>query len=343
MNDSYILTDKTIKGLYSDEKEAGIALELAQMVTVSNNPYKPVTYYDGEQQIDYLNVAARTIYELETHSLPELPDNPLTRAIESYFGHHTELYLHWLAHSALAPHSPILIPFLVSTDRDKGGTGKTLCSATIPTAIYYSVSTVSAQSMSSDWGDVTTATRTVVLNDIAYMEPKEWNPIYGKMRDETSQGQRRRKNMKFSDFVQVTDSYGITVSANWIPPLDPHDRRAWVILPQHLEYGDTDPVSKADADWLDVFAQEHLHNYYTEVSELMAHLRYLYNEHTNKFKKELYRKAPETKGRNMAIAKGKTYSEQIIYAIQMEPQELWSFMASDEDRSILLCLSVCML
>ena len=115
-----------------------------------------------------------------------------------------------------------------------------------------------------------------------------------------------------------------------MPSLDPHDRRAWVVLPQHLDYGDTLPVSKEDADWLDIFAQDNLTTYYPELSDLMAYLRYLYTEHRDKYKEELYRKAPKTKGRDMAVNKGTTYSSRIISSIQLGPEELFELMLSDE-------------
>jgi len=326
---SFLMTQTALKSFYGEDTQA--MMFLAEQVTLVDNPFKEVAYRDSEYQLDYFNIAQRTDYERQTTKRLTKPDSALTRAIHSYFGEYEELYYHWLAHTTLAESSPLMIPFLVSTPNDAGGTGKTLCSAVIPTALVYAVSTITAKTMTDDWGDSTSSSRLVALNDLEPMSTVAWNSIYGKMRDETSQGMRRRKNMKYAGFVEVTDSYALALSANYIPQLDPHDRRAWVMLPQHLEYGDTEPVSKEDMKWLDHFAKDHLDKYYTEVADLMAYLRYLYIEETDKFKEELYRKAPETKGRDMAVSKGATHSEQIIHSMQISPESLFDLMDSDEN------------
>ena len=330
--DSLFITEGAMKKLLKvNNKDWPDYHNTMPTVKLVNNPYKPKFFYDIENDIMCYNLSKQTVYQknaLEQDKLSE--DNVVYRLIQSYYGPYTELYLHWLAHTMFGNRSPHTVLLAVSPPEAPAGTGKTLTTSSIPQRLIYAAQTVSEDVISSGWGQVFLGKRLLTLNDLRSKDI--WSKmIYSEIRNKTTGGQRRYEQLKYGGFIEHTESVSFSVSANFLPPLDPHDRRAFVVLPQQI-YGETSFLDDDDAMKINqMFEGTSLETYIPELQELANYLLYLYNNEREKFKQELYIRAPETKGRELCISESKGTARSLLTILSKYPEDLSMEIRHDND------------
>ena len=330
--DSLFITENAMKKLLKvGNKDWPDYHNTMPTIKLVNNPYKSKFFYDIENDIMCYNLSKQTTYQKNALAQGDLSsDNVVYRLIQSYYGPYTELYLHWLAHTMFGSRSPHSVLLAVSPPEAPAGTGKTLTTSSIPQRLIYAAQTVSEDVVSSGWGQVFLGKRLLTLNDLRSKDV--WSRmIYSEIRNKTTGGQRRYEQLKYGGFIEHTESVSFSVSANFLPPLDPHDRRALVVLPQQI-YGDTEFLSDSDAVRINnMFEGTDLDSYIPELQELANYLLYLYTSERDKFKQELYIRAPETKGRELCISESKGTARSLLTILSKYPEDLSMEIRQDND------------
>jgi len=333
--DSLFLNESSIRKLLNTSAKQFVDYHLAMpTVKLVNNPYKPKYYYDIDNDIACYNLTKQTRYYKEALASSQLNDsNIVYKLIKSYYGEYTELYLHWLAHTMFGSRSPHTVLLAVSPPETPAGTGKTLTTSSIPQRLIYAAQTVSEDVIQSGWGQVFLGKRLITLNDLR--GKSIWsNYIYSEIRNKTTGGQRRQEQLKYGGFIEHTESVTFSVSANFLPPLDPHDRRCFVVLPQQY-FGNTRLLTKPEAERInEMFENTPLDYWIPELQELANYLKYLYENERDKFSRELYIEAPDTKGRALCLKEGKGTARSLLSILSQYPDELSLEIRTDQDALI---------
>ena len=309
-----VLSDR----LYSKED-----VQLIPKVRIIDNPYEPRVSYDDLNSIDTINLANNTRYVEEAYSNPRFEDSPLKRLIYSYFEpEEAELYLHWLAHCTFGTRSPQTVLMLVAEKTDESGLGKSLLTQAIPQRLIEASATAKMEGIDK-WGNMVLGKRLVVFNDMQKLKSNEWNTVTSFIRDRTTGGTKRIDDVKYGMPITSTSAVAFAMSANFIPPIEEHDRRMWIALPAQI-YGTppTEKCDQADAMWYRNNLERDFEEYIPELQALANHLLYLYTSHRNKYDTELYERAPETLGLEIAKRTGINFSEQLPKLISQGPRAL---------------------
>jgi hypothetical protein len=311
-------------------------LALIPLVKVIDDPFSEPVQLDLENEIDTINLAINTSYYEQAIPVAEMPDNPITRLVTSYFGvEWSDLYYHWLANAMYNSRAPQTVPVLVSPKEDEGATGKSSLAQALPTRLIHATGTIDPDSTEKGWGDVVSGKRLLCLNDVKNLKADKLKSLQAFIRDRTTGGARRHDNMKYGGFQASTATVAFSFSANWVPSIDEHDRRFWYVLPDSLYNAKGSKLSLEDSAQINQwFEHTPLETHIEEVQEIANYLLYIYKEyytgkeyHKNFF--YLYNEAPHTKGRQMALRQQKTYSEMLIPAIKQGPKALQDIMGDD--------------
>ena len=331
-NDSHFLSEATTRKLLKvgikDFTEYHNAMPTVKIV---NNPYKERFYFDVDNDIMIYNMAKQTQYYKQAIKTPSLSrSNIVRKVIESYYGDYAELYFHWLAHTMYSSRTPHTVLVTASPPEAPAGTGKTLTSSSIPQRLIYAAQTIGEDILSSGWGQVFLGKRLISLNDLR--SAKQWESfVYPEIRNKTTGGQRRQEVLKYGGFVEHTNAVSFSVSANFLPPLDPHDRRCFVVMPQQI-YGNTRMLSYSEATILNkMFEVTPLNTFIPELQELANFLLYLFKEEHDKYLRELYIEAPKTKGRSMCLRAGKGIARTLLTILTNNPGDLQLEVRVDND------------
>lgn len=318
--DNAVLSQNTVLSLRQYSKED---LQLIPLVKVVVNPFQSSIWFEGSSNIDIINLAQHSRYYEEAVPVEEIPDNVITRLVYSYFGSkYQDFYYHWLAHCMYHTRAPQTMPMLVSPSEDRGSTGKSSLAQAIPQRLIFSASTADPQQTESGWGDSTAGRKLVCFNDMKEMHKAKWGAVHAFAKDHSTSGARRMENMKFGGFTLTSHSNAFSFSANWVPPIDEHDRRLWYVFPQSL-YGDTGFLDEDDVYTLNhMLEHSQLDDYHTELQDVANYLKYLYEYDRERYNTELYISAPQTEYRDIALKQQKTYSESLIPSIAGGPEQL---------------------
>ena len=305
-------------------------LQAIPLVKVIVNPFEPYISFDDRSALSTVNLSEQTEYYDKATPVPTKPDNVLTRLITSYFGaEYQEFYYHWLAHLMYNSRPPQTMPMLVSTRNDMAATGKSTLAQSIPARLVAASATADINSTEAGWGDLTMGRKLISFNDMKQMSKNKWEPVYAFAKDHSTSGARRLENMKFGGFTLSTSSNAFSFSANWIPPMDEHDRRLWVVFPQMI-YGSSKLLEHDDIERLNyVIEASDMTVYHEEFQELANYLKYLFENFKNKFNTELYITAPITPYRAEALKSQRNYSETLLHAITNSPEALENIIGSD--------------
>jgi hypothetical protein len=79
-----------------------------------------------------------------------------------------------------------------------------------------------------------------------------------------------------------------------------------------------------------IIESTNLTDYHEEFQELANYLRYLFDNHKTEFEHELYRVAPITEYRDVAIRQQRNYSETLLDAMCKSPQALEDLVGSEQ-------------
>jgi len=322
-NDEILFGENTLIDIYNQmgleysKKEVIPSLPLVRLV---NYPFKPRYFYDEDNSIDCLNLAEKSLYQDQAISNSNKPENIITKAIHSVFGdnaynnqddgnyHYNEpinredFYYHLLAHMVFGSRAVQTVLMAVSSHEDSGGRFKTGIAAHLPSRLIATSAAVKLRDVEKGWGNLKRGRSYLLMNDLQ-KDLRAWETtVYPEIRDSTTGGIRRMTDLKYGGFITYDSSCGYTVSANFMPPLEDHDRRAWVITPASLK--DTKLLlSKDEAlklKW--ILEDTPLDYYHEEIQELANYLLYLYKNEYDKYSIELYVKAPETPERRECIS-----------------------------------------
>lgn len=318
--DNSVLSTNTVLSLRQYSKED---LQLIPLVKVVVDPFKPSIWFEGKSNIDIINLAQHSRYYEEAVPVEEIPDNVITRLIYSYFGEkYQDFYYHWLAHCMFHSRAPQTMPMLVSPSEDRGSTGKSSLAQAVPQRLIFAASTADPQQTESGWGDSTAGRKLVCFNDMKEMHKSKWGAVHAFAKDHSTSGARRMENMKFGGFTLSSHSNAFSFSANWVPPIDEHDRRLWYVFPQSL-YGNTEFLTEDDVYVLNhMLEHSQLDDYHPELQDVANYLKYIYEYERDRYNTELYITAPQTEYRDIALKQQKTYSESLIPSIASGPDQL---------------------
>ena len=307
---------------------------MGEFIKIINDPYKPRLSFNHDPSINMfeLNLSPRTIYQEQAVPDPHFPDNIVTRALSSYFGpEYLPVYLNWLAQLMFGKVNPQMIVMLVTHDSVKGGTGKTLAAAAIPSRLVGATKIYNPQDLTDKWADAFIDNALVGVNDMPKMSPKEWDNFFAKIRNQSTGGLNRGGQAKFGSFLSYSDRCTFSISANFLPPLKELDRRCWVVKPQHL-YGETEPISQGEAMELNMMIEATpLTEYHPEFMELANHLKFLAEEElTLDLKYALFKEAPETPYFRECVALGQNHSSSLLIRLKEGPQSLTSIIPDSQ-------------
>ena len=325
-NDDPFFNDQTLFTIYKEHIDKSYDLNDLKKsipeVKIVEHALRETVFMDHENDIECLNIAPKTIYQEQAVATEDKPENVVTRIIHSYCGEeHEGLYYQWLAHQMFNHRKvPQMIPVFVAPKEDSGGSGKTALGAHIPSRLIATSITTTTTNMLSGWGDATAGNSLIMLNDME--RSKDWLKVYAKLRDESTGGVRKQGNMKYGGFVETTSSAGFSVSANFLPAFEEHDRRFWVVQPQHVE-GKTPKLDSDDQEAIyEMFEESGLDEYHIELQELANYLLFLYTQRKRDYKHELTRYAPRTSYLLECINIDKTHSQELLIAMGRGPEAL---------------------
>jgi len=312
-------------------------LDMIPTVKLVDDPFARYIEYDEEHEITTLNVTFKTVYEEQATPSPDKPDNCITRLIHSVLGKHfsyskhegksinsEELYYHWLSWMIFSPKEGLLlVPVMATHQLVAGGTGKSHVLGTIPDRLCGSIKTASEKDIDSGWGDLVIGTKGILFNDLK--DKKYWDAIVGFIKDYGTASLRRTTNLKKGNMMTLDiPKLMSSISCNFLPSVDPSDRRLWFLKPQHID-GNTERLTTRDVAILDgILGDKKTHH--EEFQELANYLMYLFQNEQDKFIVELTAYAPHTEYRDAALLEDKNYSSRVLPAIAQGPDQLEAIM-----------------
>ena len=318
------------------QQDASVMQEIKDIipeVKIVNIPTKPRVYFDFDNNIDVYNISPKSVYQDMAIPSETKPNNVITRVIHSVMGEWEDLYYHWLAHAAFGE-PPQTVLSLVTPEAGGSQSGKSVVSAYIPSRLIGSVAAIEVDELKSGWGDVTYGASVICINDMKKVNSKDWNEIYPKIRDESNKGLKRKKNMKHRAYIEVEQATSFTISANYFFPLEEHDRRFFVLRPQHLA-GKTEKLNDADSVKIwELLENSALSDFHPELQELTNYCKHLYQTDRWKYRDELFKKAPETDERIQCLAVDKSHSGRIIVALKNGPAEFEKLIDPKEKAAV---------
>ena len=296
-------------------------------VKLINDPFSPRLGYDHKNDIDVYNMAPKSEYYIHASPSPDKPDNIVTRVIHSYFGEYEDFYYHWLAHHMFGEQPPQTCLYAVSGSHEKGRSGKSTVTIQIPNRLIPTATRVSEDVVKSNFS-TPPGSSLQVFNDLTH--PSVFGEyIYPEIKDGSTGGAPKIINIKYGGQVMVSQSVGYAVSANFYPPIDgEHDRRSWIVAPQHQE-GRTSKLTEDEANKLNyMFEGPGKDKYYDELQDLTNYLKYLIEEEPDKYNKELFIEAIKTEYYSKCI--GGTFSSRLYRMLIEAPEEIESYVPSSD-------------
>jgi len=288
-------------------------------LAITANPYEDIVIYDEENEVFTLNTLHPSKYKVSASARADKPDNVLTLMIEKFFlnKEHEEFYYHWLAHLMYGNKPINTVVWFASEANAEAGTGKTILTSALPAQLigFDQATTVDSNVASAGWGQIF-ETKLLSYNDLNQMRDQEWLNLYAKIKDEGTNSTSKLRNNKGGDVVKSLLGVCQSGSSNFIPKVDGSDRRFFIVSPKERlkdQWG-ADEIHR-------IFEEERLQTH-QEIQEIADYLKYLYEEHKNKFRTELYTRAPMTAEKKESAQKG-AHSHSLLVRIMHSPKDIF--------------------
>ncbi len=294
INGATLFDESYIRKWYPHLAQDDIA-EVPQL-TLSSNPYAELVEYDEKNEIFALNKFIPSKYKKDAQPTVTKPDNVLTQMIDKFFSNaeQEDFYYHWLAHLMFSSKPVTVVVWFASASNAVAGTGKTILSSALPAHLvgFKQALTVDSGVASAGWGAIF-ETKLLSYNDLNKMRAPEWDKLYAKIKDEASHSTSKLRNNKGGDITTTTLGICQSGSSNFIPKLDVEDRRFWLVSPKER-------LDKNGADKIHDIFEGDKEATYSEIQEVANYVAYLFQEHKDKYKTELYTRAPSTSDKDGA-------------------------------------------
>jgi len=310
-------------------------LTMLDMVEITENPYLPKVSRDVKTGVFTLSTLEPTEYIVNLAELPVKPNpqnNVIAKAIEGVFCKTEEMdiididrvgniidpvefYYHWLAHILFSTKQLKMVMSLVTGATVLGGTGKTILTLTLPELILpIGAVAQSNESTAAKWDDDFYDKKLTTIDDMKDLElwKKE---LFARIKQLTSGSGSITMNRKGKGISRGQGRIpSLAITANFIPTIEDSDRRIFMWAPQHKLEG-------VDAlDFVDIIESPEYHN---EIQEVANYCYYLFNNHRDKYRTELYAQAPRTTLYRNARAEG-AIGPKLLSIIKAGPDKLFS-------------------
>ena len=328
-NETYILKKKTVEPLaqhlisYDHKGRPIFDDSITPIVDFIYDINKSRAFMDEDYRL-YLNAYTPTEYIKKAYPRKEKPNNIYTKAVRAVMGEYTDLYDHYIANSLFGP-PPSRILWVATGEHVKGGTGKSFTTLLLPSKIAGPiVAQGEVRSVLAGWGDNWVNTRVLSFEDPEKMSAKEFNSFYSQLKRVGSNAMKRL-NMKGGKIVTKRVNLSITISSNWKPPIPSSDRWIIAIEPLHVHDEEYKLSSEERFEITRRIADEEYDN---ELQDYVDYLYYLSIEEKDKYQKELYEEAPETKYYRKWMIGGTLPTKAIVPALT-DPEALMSLVKKD--------------
>lgn len=320
MNGALLRSQKSIQFLYP-AVDANTYTYGIPMIELTRNPFLPQTSYDFKRRIFTLSELTPSEYITNATERVEKPNNIIAKAIHSIFKvppqeysdvDPEDFYYHWLANVVFGTKQLSTILCLAADATVGGGTGKSTLTMRLPIQMLPYGAAAKIDQGTGSWGDAFYDSKLTCFDDLETGD-KEWDKLYNTMKKETTGGPTK-KNLKGKGIVLTKYSPNMSISANFLPKIDESDRRLFIWTP-------TEKLSDAEGQQLSEITED-FHGYHEEIQEIANYCFYLYNNHKDKYHRELFMHAPVTSFYKQAKTEGAT-SKKLFSIILNGPDSLF--------------------
>ena len=302
------------------------------LVEVITDPFEP-SYQIDEYSRHQVNLSQPTIFISSVDARQTTPErNLLLRLLHSVVHpDHLELVIRYYGEVFFSKTPPVTILWIATRDSEKGGTGKSMVTITIPGAILKQQATTISDKVLNSGYDVTGDIRMLSVEEGA-TSGKEHALTYQTLKQLTGPTYTK-SNTKYGALASKRNKVCVTGSSNQLPKLDQTDRRYICLEPAHLG-GYTDRLSQADSLELSRFEQGLGTGFEDTIQEFTNHIYYHYlTDMSPSINEGIYSKAPVTIYTHDWIVGGLTNVKTILINIG-SPEEFMGSLHEDRQDNI---------